>query len=201
MSSSIATFRQNVLVEGILNGQTIVRLDQERTAVQNALNQHITDYNNSEVANATERATIVQSIQDLETSTTQGFTDVNTTINDNKTDIEGKLATETSARLSLQSDFNNRNTFIDSEIVRLDQQHTDDDARLTAVEQAQATVNTDIEQKIQDRIDAHNADLDNTLPRLSKLEEYFVVDESGAEPVVRIKAGVQFEVSGDFIHG
>eukprot|EP00466_Bigelowiella_natans_P009745 jgi/Bigna1/137804/aug1.41_g12512 len=198
--SATAHFRNTVLIDGALTGLTITRIDTEKTAVLNSLNAHITTYNNSETANATARAGLQTQIDDANTATTNAITNLQQEIDDNKTDIEGKLATETNARLSLENAHNTRNTFVDGEISRLDGLHTNDSARLDAVEAAQATVNTDIEAKIQTRIDAHNADLSNTLPRLSKIEEYLEIDETDpSNPVVRIKAGVQFEVSGNFI--
>ena len=198
--SSTAHFRNTVLIDGELTGLTITRIDTEKTAVLNSLNAHITTYNDSETANATARAGLQTQIDNANTATTQAITNLQQEIDDNKNDIEGKLATETSARLSLENAHNTRNTFVDGEISRLDGLHTNDSARLDAVEAAQATVNTDIEAKIQARIDQHNADLSNTLPRLSKIEEYLEIDETDpSNPVVRIKAGVQFEVSGNFI--
>jgi len=188
-------------VAGVLSGPTIVRIDTEKTQVLTSLNQQITDFQNEQTATQQARDALTQALDDAKADTTASISALTQQVDDNKADIEGKLAVETNARLSLEQAGNNRATYVDGEIARLDQQHADDDARLTAVETAQSQVNTDIEQKIQERIDAHNADLDNTLPRLAKLEEYFVIDESSGTPIVRIKAGVQFEVSGNFVQG
>ena len=76
MSSSIATFRNNVLVEGVLSGLTITRLDTEKTAVLNSLNTHISNYNASETANATARADLQTNIDTLTTDFTATIDDL-----------------------------------------------------------------------------------------------------------------------------
>eukprot|EP00466_Bigelowiella_natans_P011404 jgi/Bigna1/140061/aug1.54_g14769 len=187
-------------MDGALAGLTITRIDTEKTALSSSSNVHMTTHNDSETANATARAGLQTQTDDADTAAANAITNSQQEIDDNETDIEGKLATETSARLSLASEVSTRNTFVDGEISRSDGLHANDSARSDAVEAAQATVNADIEAKIQARIDAHNADSSNTLPRLSKIEEHLEIDETDpSDPVVRIKAGVQFEVSGNFI--
>eukprot|EP00466_Bigelowiella_natans_P020369 jgi/Bigna1/144269/aug1.85_g18977 len=198
--SSTAHFRNTVLIDGELTGLTITRIDTEKTAVLNSLNAHITTYNDSETANATARAGLQTQIDDANTATTQAITNLQQNVDDNKTDIEGKLATETSARLSLENAHNTRNTFVDGEISRLDGLHTNDSARLTQIEGELKTRDNDIDQKIADAVVLEQQRFDNQEPRLAKLEEYLEIDETDpSNPVVRIKAGVQFEVSGNFI--
>eukprot|EP00466_Bigelowiella_natans_P015145 jgi/Bigna1/126454/aug1.2_g1162 len=203
IKNDIISFKADVLdtINQILQALQIDHTNKSITTAYDLKKYRINRWSTySETANATARAGLQTQIDNANTATTNAITNLQQEIDDNKTDIEGKLATETSARLSLENAHNTRNTFVDGEISRLDGLHTNDSARLDAVEAAQATVNTDIEAKIQARIDAHNADLSNTLPRLSKIEEYLEIDETDpSNPVVRIKAGVQFEVSGNFI--
>eukprot|EP00466_Bigelowiella_natans_P004855 jgi/Bigna1/81048/fgenesh1_pg.77_\ len=199
-ASSTAHFRNAALMDGELTGLTITRIDAEKTAVSNSLNAHMTTCNDSETADAAARAGLQTQTDDADTATAQAITNLQQEIDDNETDIEGKLATETGARSSSENAHNTRNAFVDGEISRSDGLHANDSARSDAVEAAQATVDADIEAKIQTRIDQHNADLDDALPRLAKSEEHLETDETDpSNPVVRIKAGVQFEVSGNFI--
>ena len=201
MSSSTALFRSNVLVEGLLTGQTIVRLDNEKTQVLNSLNQHISDYNASEAANQTARDGLAQSITDLDSTLTSTISTLATTVNDNKADIEGKLAIETNARLTLASEVSTRNTFVNSEISRLDGLHQDDSLRLTNAETRLDNIDTDLQNQINSAVNQLNINHQNVEPRTAKLEEYLVIDETDpANPVVSIKAGVKFVVTGDFEH-
>eukprot|EP00466_Bigelowiella_natans_P003117 jgi/Bigna1/131132/aug1.13_g5840 len=123
---------EDVSIDGLLAGPTIVGMDTEKTAVLDSLNQQISDFQMAETNNAQARADLQNQIDNANASMTQAM---------------------------------------------------------------------DVESKIQERIDAHNADLDNALPRLAKLEHCVEIDESGTEPVARIKGGVKFEASGDFVQG
>lgn len=58
-----------------------------------------------------------------------------------------------------------------------------------------------LDDRVQQLITQHDSDNVAQNSRISKLEEYLEIDESGSYPVVRIKNGVQFEVSGNFIQG
>lgn len=201
MSSSTALFRNNVLVEGVLSGQTILRLDNEKTQVLNSLNQQITDFQAEQTATQSERDAIAQSVTDLDASVTSTISTLSTTVNDNKADIEAKLATETNERLSLASSVNTRNTFVDGEITRLEGLHTDDSNRLTNVETTLSNIDTDLQNQINSAVNQLNINHQNVEPRTAKLEEYLVIDETDpANPVVSIKAGVKFVVTGDFEH-
>lgn len=199
MSLSNAHFKNQVVIDGELTGLTVTRIDAEKTAVLNSLNQHISNYNASESANATARADIVQSVTNLDNATTQGFTDVNATINQNKTDIEASLASEVNARLSLEGAVNTRNTFVDSEIVRLDAQHTSDDARLTQVETDLSNVDTTIQNTISAQIDDFNQHTANILPRVDDIEAKFTIDN--VAKTITIPADYKLIVLGEFEQG
>ena len=198
---STAHFRNNVLVEGVLSGQTILRLDNEKTQLLNSLNQHISDFQAEQTATQTARDNLQTQINDSNTNVNTAIADLTSVVDANKIDIEGKLATETNSRLTLASEVSTRNTFVDGEIARLDSLHQDDSLRLTNAETRLDNIDTDLQNQINSAVNQLNINHQNVEPRTAKLEEYFIIDESGAEPIVKIKPGVQFEVSGNFIHG
>ena len=199
---STAHFRNSVLIEGVLSGLTITRLDTEKTAVLNSLNSHISNYNASETANQTARDDLQTQINDSTTAMTTAITDLTNVIDSNKTDIESKLAQETSDRLTLASEVSTRNTFIDGEIKTLNDLHTADDIRLTNVETALQNVDVNLQSQIDTAVNQLNINHQNVEPRTAKLEEYLIIDETDpANPTVSIKPGVKFIVTGDFVQG
>eukprot|EP00466_Bigelowiella_natans_P009937 jgi/Bigna1/144144/aug1.84_g18852 len=160
----------------------------------------MTTCNDSETANATARAGLQTQMDNADTATANAITNLQQEIDDNKTDIEGKLAAETSARSSSENAHNTRNAFVDGEISRLDGLVANDSARLTQIEGELKTRDDDMDQKIADAVVSEQQRFDNQEPRLAKLEEHLEIDETDpSDPVVRIKAGVQFEASGNFI--
>ena len=200
---STAHFRNSVLIEGVLSGLTITRLDTEKTAVLNSLNSHISNYNASETANQTARDDLQTQINDSTTAMTTAITDLTNVIDSNKTDIESKLAQETSDRLTLASEVSTRNTFIDGEIKTLNDLHTADSLRLTNVETALQNVDVNLQSQIDTAVNQLNINHSNVEPRTSKLEEFLIIDETTdpANPTVSIKPGVKFIVTGDFVQG
>mmetsp|Transcript_2767 Transcript_2767/g.5269 ORF Transcript_2767/g.5269 Transcript_2767/m.5269 type:complete len:225 (-) Transcript_2767:316-990(-) len=189
----------DTVVEGLLTGQTITRIDTEKTQVLNSLNTHITNYNSSETQNASERSAIQQSVDDLDASTTTAISTVQQTITDNKTDIEGKLATETNARLTLESAINNRTSYVDNEIVRLDAQHSDDAKTLSDHKVILDNIDTDLQNQISTQIAQHNTDIANLDPRVALYESKLVIDE--VNKTITIPADYKLIVLGDFQNG
>lgn len=181
-SNSIAHFRNNVLIDGILQGQTILRLDNERNSVLNSLNAHISNYNSSESSNQTARDNLQTQINDNNDTLTSMVNNLFQVVDANKTNIEGALATETSNRLTAISDLNTtistRNTYVDGEISRLDGLHQSDSERLTTIENELKTRDNDIDQKISDAVVLEQKRFDNQEPRLQKLEQFFVIDDA-----------------------
>ena len=203
MSSTTKTahFKAGVQVDGSLSGPTITGINTNATQTLQSLNDHKSAYNVEKASTVSrfsaaeaERAAMTQASQDA-------FSALQNQIDDNENDMEGKMAQEISDRLASEQSQFNKNASLDTEIATLNNLHASDDARLTSVESALQAVDTDLENKIQERIDAHNADLDNTLPRLAKLEDYMVIDESGSEPVIRFKSGVKVVITGEFEQG
>lgn len=199
---SSAHFNNGVQVDGDLSGPTITTINTTATSTLNSLNTQISAHN-------TYKASTDQALSDAETarnnmtaSAIASNNGLQASIDANKADADGKFAQEVSDRLTLETKVDNNKTSLDAEIAQLNTLHSQDSSRLDSVESALQTVDTDLQSQIDDRIDAHNADLQNSIPRIAKLEEYFVVDESDPlNPVVKIKAGVAFEVSGSFTQG
>ena len=199
----IATFRNAVQVDGVLSGQTITRIDTEKTAVQNSLNSHISTYLASEAANLTSRNNLATGLTDLETKQSSDFDTLDAKIDDSIATVDAALTTEITNRLNLEQNFNNRSIFVDGEIQALNDLHTSDSNRLTTVESRLDSVDVDLKSQIDSAVNQLNINHANVEPRTAKLEEYFIIDEASdpANPVVRIKPGVKFEVSGEFVQG
>lgn len=143
MSSSTAHFRDNVLVEGDISGPTVLRIDSEKIQLLNSLNQH-SDFQAEQTATQQEIDSISQALAQAQADTISSITSLTQQVDDNKADIEGKLAIETNARLALASDMNNRNSHVDDVLTNLENEHTSDDARLTQVETNLKNVDTTI---------------------------------------------------------
>ena len=201
MSFNQAHFKGAVQIDADLSGPTVTQIQSNATSTLNSLNGQISAFN-SEVASSTQRFAAAADARDaMVQQSTAAMAALDQKHDANKADSDAKMAQETADRLAGEQAQANKNTALDGEIASLNALHISDDARLTSVEAELKSVDTDIKAQIQERIDAHNADLSNTLPRLAKLENYFVIDESDPQnPVVRIKAGTAFVVEGDFTH-
>ena len=201
-SIKTAVFRGNVDIQSTLTGPTINELKSSTTSVLNSLNTHVSNYNASESANATARANLQTAIDTNKSQTDSTIASLQTLVNNNETDIESKLASETSNRLSAISDVNttisNRSTFVDGEISRLDGLHASDDARLTQIESELKTRDNDIDQKISDAVVLEQKRFDNQEPRLSKLEQFFVIDD--ATQTITLK-NYKIVIEGDLEQG
>lgn len=203
--TSIAQFfspvelKNTVNVEGVLSGLTISRIDSEKTAVLNSLNQQITDFQNEQTATQQSRDALSSALTQAQIDTTNAIAGVQQEIDDNKNDIEGKLATETNARLSLETSVNNRTNYVDSELTRLQTQHDTDDTRLTTIEGELKTRDNDIDQKIADAVVLEQQRFDNQEPRLQLIESKLIIDE--VNKTITIPADYTLVVSGSLTQG
>ena len=186
-------------VEGVLSGQTIVRLDADRVGVQTALNSHVSDYNASETANASARQTLADDIADNRAHTDAGDASLSTALTDAQTSLSSDIANETTARLAFQSSQNAKNNQLDQEIADLNALHVSDDARLTNIEATLDQRDDDIEAKIDAQISAHNTDIANLDPRVASLEGVFAVDP--VNKTITVPADYNLVVLGDFNQG
>ena len=106
----------------------------------------------------------------------------------NEADIEAKHTQEVQDRQNLEVHTNNN-------IARLDQLHSDDDARLTQIEGELKAKDVEIDAKITERINDHNADVADLLT----LKEKFVVDEGSM--TITIPAEWKFVIAGSLEQG
>ena len=200
---SSAHFKNAVQVDGDLTGPVITTINSNATSTLNSLNTQIATHNSH-------KASSDQAFTDAETARNAMTADALTannalvaTIDSNKADADSKIATSVADRLLLETKVDNNKSSTDTEIATLNTLHSQDDARLTSVENSLQTIDTDLQAQITTAVNQHNTDLGDALPKIQKLEEYFVIDDTTdpLNPVVRIKAGVAFEVSGSFTHG
>ena len=197
-----AHFKGTVQVDSTLSGPTITTINSNATSTLNSLNSQIANYLAEQSSTAQRFADAQASRTAMQSASAQAFADAYAQMGADKVDSDSKLAQEKADRLASEQTQSNKNSSLDGEILQLNNLHSSDDARLTAVESALQTVDTDLQNQIQERINAHNADLQDTLPRLAKIEDYFVIDESDPnEPVIRFKENVKVVCSGEFIQG
>jgi len=196
---SSAHFKNGCQVDGDLSGPSITTINANATSTLNSLNSQIASHN-------AYKSETDQAFYDAENERTQMVADVGSTTNalqatmdTNKADADSKFAQEVSDRLALETKHDNDKSSIDTEIATLNTLHSQDNARLTSVETALASVDTDLQNQITSAVNLHNLDLDNALPRISTLESSFVIDD--VAHTITIPAGYKFIVEGDFQNG
>ena len=199
---SSATFLNGVQVNGDLSGPTITQINSTATSTLNSLNAQISTHNTFAAQSEQNFINASAARSDLNTAFENADTALQSAIDANEADIEAKHAQEVSDRLALATLVSNNKSATDTSLADLEQKHQEDDARLTSVETALQNVDTDLQSQITAAVNDLNINHQNVEPRTAKLEEYLEIDESDpANPVVKIKQGVRFEVSGDFVQG
>lgn len=128
---------------------------------------------------------------------------IDTKITNNKLDIETKLNQEvvdrTTAIDNVNTAFNNRVTFTDTELQRLQTQHNSDDTRLTTVETRLDGVDANLQTQISNQIAKHNTDIANLDPRVATLESKFIVDS--INKTITIPEDYKFVILGSLEQG
>ena len=200
---SSAHFKNPVQFDSLsLSGPKFTDIESKNTQVLNSLNEHKTLY-------ASQSATLNTTLTDLSTqlsaevaNRTSADASLATSLSDMKVLIDADIAAEVSARQADTLAAQNARAILDAKIQANTDAHALDSDRLTSVETSLQNVDTNLQEQITSAVNALNINHQNVEPRTAKLEEYFVIDETDPEnPVVRIKTGVQFEVSGSFVQG
>ena len=199
MSVYNAHFKHSVQVDAALTGPTITQINANNTAVLSSLNDHKAQY-------ATDSAAVSSSLGGLQSaldaeisnrvSADQSLADAAAA---ESVRLDADIAAEVAARQADSLASANARSVLDAKIQANTTAHIADDARLTAVESALQSVDTNLQAQITAAVNEHNTELGNIPTVVADLQSKFVIDE--ANNTITIPAGYTFVVAGSFQNG
>jgi hypothetical protein len=182
-----------------ITGPFFTDIESKNTAVLTALNEHKTQY-------ASDSATVSASLAALaaaDSNEASNRANADQSLADaaaaESVRLDAAIAAEVAARQAADSAAANARAVLAADIKTNQDAHVADDARLTAVESALQTVDSDLQAQITAAVNEHNTELGNIPTIVSDLQSKFIIDE--VNNTITIPAGYTFVVAGSFQNG